>query len=88
MDRDDKSDFEVRPDANPNQLVLMIPSTVELPGNHQFLLRKAGDGSYEARDPGRPKVSLSFKSASKASLKVWGHGANWIFFNLYTLDRR
>ena len=92
--REEKVDFEVRPGANPDQLVLVIPTTLEHRGcwraefrDHEFLLNKAGDGSYKAHDPGRPKVSLSFKSASKASLYVWGRDANGTCMNGYTLVR-
>jgi hypothetical protein len=91
-ERDIKLDFEVRPAANPNQLVLVIPKDVTFPGSHEFLLAKAADGSFESHERDRPKVSLSVKSGTEAKLKVRGHGATdrgtWIAMNDYTLVRR
>jgi len=91
-ERDQKLDFEVRPGKTPNELVLVIPKDVAFPGSHQFVLAKRGEGLFEANDPGRPKVSLSVESASKAKLKVRGQGATdrgtWISMNDYTLVRR
>jgi hypothetical protein len=61
-------DFEIRPGARPDQLVLLVPSAVTFPGDHEFVLAKQRDGSFVADEPGRPKVTLSFASSSKAKV--------------------
>jgi hypothetical protein len=91
-ERDLKLDFEIRPGAKPDQVMLIIPKDVTFPGSHQFLLTKRAGGSFEAAEPGRPKVALAFKSSSQANLKVRGHGSTatgaWMAINDYTLVRR
>jgi hypothetical protein len=92
-ERDIKNlDFELRPGAKPDQLVLVIPSAVTFPGSHEFVLAKRPDGVFASQEPGRPRVVLAFESAAKAKLKVHGQGATktgtWVAINDYTLVRR
>jgi hypothetical protein len=97
VDSDHKLTFDVRPAANDDQLVLVIPTGVNFPGSHEFRLHRAHGERFQANDPGRPSVFLWFKSASKAELKVKGHGATagttgavsgyWMSINDYALIR-
>jgi hypothetical protein len=85
-------DFDIRPGARSDQLVVVIPDSVTFPGSHEFVLAKRPDGVFASKEPGRPKVALAFESATKAKLKVHGQGATqtgtWISINDYTLVRR
>lgn len=85
-------DFEIRPGAKPDQLVLVVPSSVNFPGSHEFVLAKRPDGVFASKEPGRPQVALAFESAGKAKLKVHGQGSTktgtWVSINDYTLVRR
>jgi hypothetical protein len=85
-------DFDIRPGAKPDQLVLVIPGSVKFPGSHEFVLAKHPDGVFVSKEPGRPQVLLAFESPAKAKLKVHGQGSTqtgtWISMNDYTLVRR
>jgi hypothetical protein len=92
-ERDIKNlDFDIRPGAKPDQLVLVVPSSVNFPGSHEFVLAKRPDGVFASKEPGRPQILLAFASPVKAKLKVHGQGATktgtWISINDYTLVRR
>jgi len=91
QERDMKIPFEVRPGPTPNQLFVVIPKDVKFPGDHQFLLTKASDGTYKAAEQDRPHVSLLFDSAVKANLSVRGSGTTasgtWVSMNEFTLVR-
>ncbi|MDB5476528.1 MAG: hypothetical protein JWP49_2039 [Phenylobacterium sp.] len=92
VERDTNLNFDIRPGAKPDQLVLMIPKDVAFPGSHEFVLARRGDGGFASEERGRPKVLLAFQSADKASLKVRGQGSTergtWISINDYLLVRR
>jgi hypothetical protein len=85
-------DFDIRPGARSDQLVVVIPDSVTFPGSHEFVLAKRPDGVFASKEPGRPQVVLAFESPAKAKLKVHGQGATqtgtWISINDYTLVRR
>lgn len=92
VERDLKLPFDVRPGANDNQVVLVMPSAVNFPGSHEYRLQKVHGDHFEANGgPERPTVLIWFKSASKAELKVRGSGGNdrgnWISINDYLLVR-
>jgi len=92
-ERDIKNlDFDIRPGAKPDQLLLIVPSSISFPGSHEFVLAKRPDGVFASKEPGRPNVLLAFESPTKAKLKVRGQGATktgtWISMNDYTLVRR
>lgn len=92
QERDLKLQFEIRPGAKANNLVLVLPQDVAFPGSHEFVLAKQSGGAFEAAaNAGRPKVSLSFESSSRALLKVRGGGSTkagiWVAMNDYMLVR-
>jgi hypothetical protein len=92
VERDTNLNFDIRPGAEPDQLVLVMPKDVAFPGSHEFVLARRGDGGFASEERGRPSVLLAFQSADKASLKVRGQGSTergtWISINDYILVRR
>jgi hypothetical protein len=92
VERDTNLNFDIRPGAKPDQLVLVMPKDVAFPGSHEFVLARRGDGGFASEERGRPRVLLAFQSADKASLKVRGQGSTergtWISINDYILVRR
>jgi hypothetical protein len=92
VERDTNLNFDIRPGAKPDQLVLVMPKDVVFPGSHEFVLAKRGDGAFASEERGRPRVLLAFPSADKANLKVRGQGSTergvWIAVNDYILIRR
>jgi hypothetical protein len=95
VERDVHYRFEIRTGATPDQLVVTLPKDVPFPGDHIFLLTRTGPASFASKEqPNRPKVAVSFRSATRGELKVAGagnthapHGGAWMMMNDFTLVR-
>lgn len=96
IERDLHYQFDIRPGANANQLVVTLPKDVQFPGDHTFVLARTGPAAFASKEqPDRPKVAVSFKSPTRGDLKIAGagdthaaHGGAWMMMEDFTLVRR
>ena len=95
VERDLHYRFDIRPGANPNQLVVTLPKDVPFPGDHTFVLARTGPASFASKEqPNRPKVAVSFKSPARGDLRLAGagdthapHSGAWMMMEDFTLVR-